>query len=205
MNRNSNAFAIVMSGPSGVGKTTLELRLVEADPMLVSSISTTTRPPRAGEQTGHDYFFVEREVFEHMKKRELVEWAEVHGEYYGTPRRFVENEIASGRDVLLNIDVQGGIRVKKVFPDAVMVFIFPPSFDTLRKRIRQRGGDESNDIETRLHNAIEEISASDQYDYVVVNDDLDEAVRQIQAIVESERCRRDRQKSTFIDKFKSQE
>lgn len=205
MSRGSNAFAIVMSGPSGVGKTTLEQRLVEADPMLVSSISTTTRPQRDGEKTGHDYFFVERDVFEHMKERELVEWAEVHGEYYGTPRRFVENEISAGRDVLLNIDVQGGIRVKKVFPDAVMIFIFPPSFDTLGERIRRRGDDESIDIDTRLENAREELSASDQYDYVVVNDDLDEAVRQIQAIVESERCRRDRQKPTFLDKFKSQE
>ena len=205
MSRDSNAFAIVMSGPSGVGKTTLEQRLVSQDSMLVSSISTTTRSPRDGEKTGHDYFFVKRDVFEHMKNKELVEWAEVHGEYYGTPRRFVENELNGGRDVLLNIDVQGGIRVKKVFPDAVMIFILPPSFDTLRERILRRGGDQSIDIDTRLKNAIEEISASDQYDYVVVNDDLDEAVRQIRAIIESERCRRVRKKKTFIDKFKSQE
>jgi guanylate kinase len=205
MSRGSKAFAIVMSGPSGVGKTTLEQRLVESDPMLVSSISTATRPPREGEKTGRDYFFVERDVFEHMKQRELVEWAEVHGEYYGTPRRFVENEISNGRDVLLNIDVQGGIRIKKVFPDAVMIFIFPLSFETLKKRIHRRGDDESIDIDTRLKNAIEEINASDQYDYLIVNDDLEEAVRQIQAVVEAERCRRNRQKSAFIDSFKRQE
>jgi guanylate kinase len=190
MSRSSNAFAIVLSGPSGVGKTTLEQRLVEADSMLVSSISTTTRPPRDGEKTGHDYFFVERDVFEQLKQRELVEWAEVHGEYYGTPRRFVENEISSGRDVLMNIDVQGGIRIKKVFPDAAMIFIFPPSFET---------------IDTRLKNAVEEIKASDQYSYLIVNDDLDEAVRQIQAVIEAERCRRSRQKSALIDSFNNQE
>jgi guanylate kinase len=191
-----------MSGPSGVGKTTLERRLIEADPFVVSSISTTTRRPREGEKTGKDYYFVERDVFEHMKDRELVEWAEVHGEFYGTPRRFIDNEISEGRDVLLNIDVQGGIRVKKVFPDAVMIFILPPSFESLEKRIRQRGDDEKIDIETRLKNAVEEITVSDQYDYHIVNDDLDVAVAQIRAVVEAERCRRDRLDPSFIDSLK---
>jgi len=199
------AFAVVISGPSGVGKTTLEQRLIEADDRLVTSISATTRPPREDEKTGSDYFFVERAVFEKMKDRELVEWAEVHGEYYGTPRRFVENEIADGRNVLLNIDVQCGIRVKNVFRDAVMVFIFPPSFETLKERILGRGVDATLDLDTRLHNAIKEISASDQYDYIVVNDNLDEAVGQIQAIIEAERCRRERQNPAFIDSFNRQE
>lgn len=202
MNRHSKAFPVVMSGPSGVGKTTLERRLVAADSSLTASISTTTREPRPGEKTGKDYYFVERSVFEHMKDRELVEWAEVHGEYYGTPRRFIENEIAAGRDVLLNIDVQGGIRVKKVFPEAVMIFILPPSFHALEERLRQRGGGGDIDIATRLENAFEEITASDQYDYVVVNDDLDRAVRQVQAVVEAERCRRERLGPAFIDQFK---
>jgi guanylate kinase len=168
----------------------------------VASISATTRPPRENEKTGTDYYFVERDVFEHMKERELVEWAEVHGEYYGTPRRFVENEVAAGRDVLLNIDVQGGIRVKKAFPDAVMLFIFPPSFETLRERIIRRGGGSAPDIEIRLKNAVEEISTANQYNYHVVNDNLDIAVQQIQAVVEAERCRRDRQDAAFIDSFK---
>jgi guanylate kinase len=136
-----------------------------------------------------------------MKDRELVEWAEVHGEYYGTPRRFIENEIDGGRDVLLNIDVQGGIRVKKVFPDAVMIFILPPSFDSLEKRIRKRGTDESIDIGTRLKNAIKEIRVSDNYDYFVINDDLDVAVGQIRAILEAERCRRERYPGDFVEKF----
>lgn len=180
----------------------MERRLIEADPFVVSSISTTTRRPREGEKTGKDYYFVERDVFEHMKDRELVEWAEVHGEFYGTPRRFIDNEISEGRDVLLNIDVQGGIRVKKVFPDAVMIFILPPSFESLEKRIRQRGDDEKIDIETRLKNAVEEITVSDQYDYHIVNDDLDVAVAQIRAVVEAERCRRDRLDPSFIDSLK---
>lgn len=201
MNRMSKAFTVVISGPSGVGKTTVEAQLVAADPLLVTSISTTTRPPRNSEVTGEDYFFVTRDVFEHMKDRELVEWAEVHGEFYGTPRRFVENEIATGRDVLLNIDVQGGIRVKKVFPDAVLIFILPPSFETLKRRILERGADTTPDLDTRLENAVDELSASDDYDYIVVNDDLETAVRQIRAIVEAERCRRDRQNTEIMDRF----
>jgi guanylate kinase len=201
MNRMSKAFAVVLSGPSGVGKTTVESRLVGGDPLLVASISTTTRPPRKSEVTGEDYFFVTRDVFEHMKDRELVEWAEVHGEYYGTPRRFVENQIAAGRDVLLNIDVQGGIRVKKVFPDAVLIFILPPSFETLKRRILGRGADTTPDLDTRLENAVDELNASDDYDYVVVNDDLETAVRQIRAIIEAERCRRDRQNTKIVDRI----
>ena len=201
MKTQSSAFLIVISGPSGVGKTTLEKRLVEAEPELCASVSTTTRPPRDGEVTGRDYFFVDRKVFEQMKSRELVEWAEVHGEYYGTPKRFVENEIAKGHDVLLNIDVQGGISVKKVFPDAVTLFILPPSFEDLKKRILKRGTDESLDLELRLANACEELKASEHYDYLVVNDDLDVAVSQILAIIGAEHCRRVRHPAGFAENF----
>lgn len=201
MTRFSKAFPVVISGPSGVGKTALEEQVVTADPLLVASISATTRPPREGEKTGKDYFFVAREVFEQMKARELVEWAEVHGEFYGTPRRFVENQLEAGRDVLLNIDVQGGIRVKKVFPDAVMIFILPPSFETLKERILKRGGDATPDLDTRLENAVSELTASDSYDYIVVNDDLDTAIEQIQSIIEAERCRKDRRQTKVTDMF----
>jgi len=201
MTRRSAAFVVIVSGPSGVGKTTLEERVVEADPAVVSSISTTTRPPRDGEDSGKDYFFVTRDVFDQMKDRELVEWAEVHDEFYGTPRRFVENELAEGRDVILNIDVQGGIRVKKDFPDAVMIFILPPSFETLKERILKRGDDETLDLDTRLDNAIKEITASINYDYVVVNDDLETAVEEIQAIIRAERCRRIRQDARVLAAF----
>lgn len=205
MRRNSRAFPVVISGPSGVGKTTIEDRLVAADPTLVASVSTTTRPPREGEKSGRDYFFVERDVFEQMKDRELVEWAEVHGEWYGTPRRFIENEMAAGHDVLLNVDVQGGIRVKKVFPEAVMIFILPPSFETLKQRIIKRGLDDNLDLETRLDNAVEEINASTDYDYFVVNDELDDAVDKTQSIIDAERCRSNRHEAGFVAGFGRQD
>ena len=201
MIQRSPALLIVISGPSGVGKTTLEKRLIKARPDMRVSVSTTTRRPREGEVTGEDYFFVNRDVFEEMKDRELIEWAEVHGEYYGTPRRFVENELTQGCDVLLNIDVQGGISVKKVFPDAVTIFILPPSFEDLKLRIQKRGNDESLDLDLRLANAREELKASDNYDYFVVNGDLDTAAGEILAIITAERCRRERLGDGFIEDF----
>lgn len=202
MNRRSIPFAIVISGPSGVGKTTIEERLVSQDPLLRASISATTRPPRDREVPGRDYFFLSREEFERMKDHDLVEWAEVHDECYGTPRQFVENEFRAGRDVILNIDVQGGNRVKKTFPDAVLVFILPPSFETLRERILKRSTREPADLATRLKNATKEIDAAHDYDYLVVNDDLDTAVSQIRAIIDAERCRRERHEPDFVERFK---
>ncbi len=190
--QTEKAFLIVVSGPSGVGKTTLVDRVLGNDRTLRESISTTTRAPRGDEAEGTHYFFVSRERFETMKDGELVEWAEVHGEFYGTPRKFIEQELEVGHAVVLNIDIQGGNSVKKVFPDAVMVFIFPPCFKTLEKRIRARGADENIDIHTRLETARDEIKASKDYDYIVINDDLDTAVAQLEAIVTAERCRRER-------------
>lgn len=190
--RRTKAFPIVISGPSGVGKTTLVDRLLEADPSLRQSISATTRAPRGGEVTGTHYFFVTRDEFEGMKAGDLVEWAEVHGEFYGTPRSFIEGELEKGHDVVLNIDVQGGNSVKKAFPDSVMVFILPPSFEVLEERIRRRGGDSDADIQKRLETAKNEIAASHQYEYIVVNDDLARAVSDLQAIVTAERSRRSR-------------
>jgi guanylate kinase len=198
MTRESAAFPVVISGPSGVGKTTLEERLVAADPALVASVSTTTRPPRDDEKHGEDYYFISRDKFEKTRDTEMVEWAEVHGELYGTPRRFIEKELDEGREVLLNIDVQGGIRVKKIFPRSVMIFILPPSFESLKERILKRGADESLDLAKRLETAVMEITASDNYDYIVINDDLDRAVELIQAIIEAERCRASRFNSGFV-------
>jgi guanylate kinase len=173
-----------------VGKTTLVDRLLEGDPLLTESISTTTRPPREGEVPGTHYFFVSREVFEEMKERELVEWAEVHGEYYGTPRRFVDQELEQGRDVVLNIDIQGGDSVKRHFPRALMIFILPPSLEVLESRMRARGDLPEDRLERRLAKARDEISHSDNYTYTVINDDLDRAVEELQAIVAAERASR---------------
>jgi len=188
--RKTDAFPVVISGPSGVGKTTLVDRLLARDPLLTESISTTTRAPREGEIPGTHYFFVSREVFEEMKERELVEWAEVHGEYYGTPRRFVEQELEEGRNVVLNIDIQGGDSVKRHFPDALMIFILPPSAEVLEARLRARGDLPDERLQKRLANARDEITHSDNYSYTVVNDDLDRAVGELQAIVEAERQHR---------------
>ena len=199
MARTSLAFPIVVSGPSGAGKTTLADRALAHDPLIRRSISTTTRAPRAGEIEGRDYFFVDRPRFESLKSAEaLIEWAEVHGAFYGTRRDFVEAQLASGLDVLLNIDIQGGDRVKRVFPGAVMIFILPPSFAHLEQRLQGRGDLAARDFKLRLEAARTEISASARYDYLVVNDDLDRASAELGAIITAERCRRERAVADMI-------
>jgi guanylate kinase len=199
--RTSSAFPIVVSGPSGAGKTTLVDRLLVTDPQIRRSVSTTTREPRPGEREGVDYFFVDRREFEHLKATDMIEWAEVYGELYGTRQAFVLSQLQSGRDVLLNIDIQGADRVKRVFPGAVMVFILPPSFADLERRLKGRGDVSAEDLQVRLANARIEITASARYDYLVVNDDLDRAGNELRAIVTAERCRRVRKSRDFIDRL----
>jgi len=169
--------------------------------MLQRSISTTTRVPRPGEVDGQSYFFVGEAEFENLKRGKLIEWAAVHGNLYGTPRDFVENTLQRGVDVVLSIDVQGGRAVKKTFPDAVMIFILPPSFEVLERRITRRAADLDEDIKTRLANAREELRALPQYEYVVVNDELEKAVAALGAIIAGERCRRARYPKGYIDSF----
>ncbi len=199
--RDTKAFPIVISGPSGVGKTTLVDAILDTVSMLKRSVSVTTRRPRAGEIEGDSYFFVSEEDFEALKETELIEWATVHKASYGTPRGFVEKNLEKGLDVVLNIDVQGGRDVKKCFPEALTVFILPPSFEVLEQRIRERATDPAEDIQTRLENAREEIRALPHYEYVVINDKLAQAVATIRAIILSERCRRTRCPDDLVEKF----
>lgn len=165
------------------------------------STSTTTRPPRDGEVDGESYYFVSEKDFEALKSGSLIEFARVHGHWYGTPRRFVEETLRQGKDVVLSIDVQGGAQVKKSFADAVFVFILPPSSAVLLERITRRGTDYAGEIRKRLSAAQEEIRHASAYDYMVINDKLEDAVSALSSIIQSERQRRDRYEPGFLERF----
>jgi guanylate kinase len=183
-------FLLVLSGPSGAGKGTLVERLIAARPDCVFAISSTTRPKRSTETDGLQYEFVSREEFERRKAAGyFLETAEVHGHLYGTPARFVDDNIARGRVVVLDVDVQGGASVRRVRPDAVTVFIHPPSIDALRQRLLKRATDAPEVVERRLGNAPGELAEYRHYEYLVINDDLESAVSRLLAIVDTERTR----------------
>lgn len=183
----------ILSGPSGVGKGTVRARLFERDDRLKYSISVTTRNKRPGEVDGVDYFFKTKEEFEQLiKEDKLLEYAKYVDNYYGTPREYVETTLAKGYDVLLEIEVQGAMQVQKSFPDGVFIFLFPPSLTELKNRILTRGTESEELIQSRMTKALSEIDMVHEYDYVVVNDDIDQAVDKIQAIIQSEHCKRER-------------
>lgn len=183
----------ILSGPSGVGKGTVRARLFERDDRLKYSISVTTRNKRPGEVDGVDYFFKTKEEFEQLiKEDKLLEYAKYVDNYYGTPREYVETTLAKGYDVLLEIEVQGAMQVQKSFPDGVFIFLFPPSLTELKNRILNRGTESEELIQSRMTKALSEIDMVHEYDYVVVNDDIDQAVDKIQAIIQSEHCKRER-------------
>lgn len=176
----------VISGFSGAGKGTIMKELIHKYPYFLS-ISATTRKPREGEVDGREYFFHTREEFEHMiADNELIEWAEYVGNYYGTPKKVVEQQLAEGKDVILEIEMQGGLLVKKQFPDALLIFVTPPSAEELKNRLYGRGTEEEEEIRKRLYHAKEEASYMKYYDYLVVNDQLDDAVTQIHTIISNE-------------------
>lgn len=195
---------IVVSAPSGGGKTTLVKAALAADAGLSLSVSCTTRPPRKGEVDGHDYFFVDAAEFARRRDTgEFVEWARVFDHAYATPRAPLDAAIAAGRDVLLDVDIQGARSIKRVYPaDAVGVFVVPPSLAELEQRLRARGTDSDAQIKRRLDRAREEIQASREtgvYDYVIVNRERARAARDLQAIVAAERCRLSRVAAVHLD------
>jgi len=174
----------VLSAPSGAGKTTLARRLVQRDRRLVRSVSVTTRPPRQGEREGRDYRFVTRRQFQQYRRAgALLEWARVHGQWYGTLRAPITRAVAAGCDVLLTIDVQGAAQVKRRYPGAVLVFVRPPDVATLRQRLLHRQTDSREAITRRLRAAQRELRCAAWYDAVVVNDRLRDAVARVRAIV----------------------
>jgi guanylate kinase len=178
---------LILAAPSGTGKTTIAHSLVERFEHFVFSVSATTRRPREGEIDGVDYDFVSREEFRAMiDQGDLVEWAEVHGNLYGTPLRNVEAAEARGEHVVLDIDVQGARQIRKRIPDSVLIFIFPPSADALWTRLTARGTEEIMEVLRRLRAGREELEQAGHFDYIVVNDDLERSVTRVRAIVEAE-------------------
>ncbi|MEZ4650131.1 MAG: guanylate kinase [Candidatus Eisenbacteria bacterium] len=187
------AFPVVVSGPSGVGKTVLCDRLLSQLGHAVRSISATTRPPRENENDGESYFFYTDDEFrEAVAHEEMAEYAEVHGRFYGTPKAFLDENLSAGRSVVLNIDVQGGLQLKRSYPGSVMVFVLPPSWAVLEERLRGRKSDSAEQIEARLARARQEVEEISRYEYVIVNDDLNRAVQELVGIVRAERSRVDR-------------
>jgi len=180
----------VVSAPSGAGKTTLCKELAARVPNLKHSISYTTRSPRPGEVHGREYFFVDARYFQSLVERdEFAEWAQVYGQRYGTPRTPLIEMMDKGVDVLLEIDVQGARQIKKTFEDAVYLYILPPSIDALRVRLQQRGGDSTEEIQRRLQKVREEMWSYREYDYIVKNDEMTQAIMQLEAIVLAERIK----------------
>ena len=178
----------IVAAPSGAGKTTLVRLLLANDPQLGLSISCTTRAPRPGEVDGRDYSFVSVEEFlERVGRGEFIEWAEVHGNYYGTSRRTIEEELAAGHDLVLEIDWQGAQQVRKAFPKAIGVFILPPSLQTLKDRLAGRGTDPADVIARRFAAARDEMRHVDEFDYVIINDDLQQALTNLRSVVAASR------------------
>lgn len=184
------SIVFIISAPSGSGKSTLVNRLMKRDAALTFSTSVTTRAPRAGEVHGEAYGFVSREKFAAMRDAgELLEWAEVFGNLYGTPRSALDQARQNGKDLILDIDVQGARQLREALPEAVTIFILPPSREVLEQRLRNRSSDSNEVIERRLREAAEEVEDYDSYDYVLVNERLEESLEQFQGILLAERAR----------------
>jgi guanylate kinase len=203
LSHSGNVF--VLSAPSGTGKSTLARQLVQQVPDLNFSVSFTTRQPRPGEVHGKDYFFVDDATFDAMVAQDgFVEWVRVYARRYGTGKAWIAEQLASGRDILLDIESQGARMVHAAIPDAVMVFLLPPSSQELSSRLRGRGDESEEQVRIRLDYARHELSQCDDYDYLVVNDTVDQAYRRLESIIIATRCRRERMGATaqrILDSF----
>lgn len=198
----SSGTLYIVAAPSGAGKTTLVRGLLERDPHIHLSVSYTTRAPRSGEVNGVAYHFVDVPTFTTMRERnEFVEWAEVHGNFYGTSQPWLTQALATGDDVLLEIDWQGAQQVRKFFPQAVGIFIMPPSIAELERRLNQRGTDSEEVIARRVAAALDEMRHVDEFDYVIVNDQLAVAQEELIAVVKTQRLRYLRQREVHTDLF----
>jgi guanylate kinase len=190
MARNGNGNLIIVSGPSGAGKSALVANVMRSVPHLKFSVSFTTRAPRGAEQDGVEYFFVDRPAFQSLVHEDkLLEWAEVHGNFYGTSQKLVEDSLREGQDVLLDIDVQGASIVRKKRADSIAVFILPPSYQVLRTRLQKRSLDDGFVIEQRLKKAWKEVSHYIDYDYLIINEDLGNSTHELESIILGARCR----------------
>lgn len=190
----------VVSAPSGAGKTTLCRRICELHPEIGLSVSHTTRNPRPGEKDGVDYVFTDSAAFRHMiSAGEFLEWAEVHGNFYGTPRSGIDRITSSGRDVILDIDVQGARQIRQNYGRSTLIFVLPPSMETLRSRLFMRMSDSESVIRRRLDKAREEIRHYRFYDYVIVNNILDHAVRTLQSVILAEKARQERIDHNWVE------
>ena len=187
--KREKGILFVVSAPSGAGKTTLVRKVISELRGVHLSVSCTTRAPRPGEQKGVDYFFISRDEFNAMERAgTFIEWAQVHGDLYGTPRANLE-KLQHGDDLVLEIDTQGAKKIREEFNDGVLIFIRPPSLEILTGRLRSRGGDSEEAIQARLHNAQKELDQIAWYDYIVVNNEIEEATRHVASIIIAERCK----------------
>ncbi|SHH17211.1 guanylate kinase [Clostridium grantii] len=192
---------LVISGPSGAGKGTICKELLEKNPDFWLSVSATTRAPRKNEQQGINYFFMTKEDFvDRLAKDDFLESAEVYGNYYGTPRESVISKIEEGKDVILEIDIQGALKVKESYPEGVFIFILPPSMDELKRRIIKRGSETEESLMRRFKSAYKEVNYVSKYNYAVMNDELSEAVEKIESIITAEKCSVERMKENILSK-----
>ncbi|MDP2807138.1 MAG: guanylate kinase [bacterium] len=183
-------FPIILSAPSGAGKTTLCRGIVDLHPEIHYSISVTSRPPRSGENDGQDYRFVPAKEFEQMLEAgQLLEWAMVHENYYGTPRKQIDDKLNAGQDVIMDIDTVGARAIKKLYPQAVTIFVLPPTFEELKTRLKGRATDSDEVINKRLNRAKLEMQEIGDFEYWLINDKFDQTVKTVTAIIEAERCK----------------